>query len=136
MPAARSIGQAWFFLMPDYRHAPLTDELFFEPPKLRQTEKRRPLIRLACPSCGGIVSVNALDRAGQTYNVCIRCAGQIVVETDDTGAVSGIDGQPGDAKEERKGKTDLEPRSFLFGVVLTLIGLGVFYWLTRSLGAQ
>lgn len=75
------------------------DDYYESPPPPRVPDKRKPLIRLACPSCGGIVSVNALDRAGTTENTCGKCAGTIWVETDDDGAIAGIEGQ---AKEQKK----------------------------------
>lgn len=64
----------------------------------RVPDKRKPLIRLACPSCGGVVGVNALDRLGITENTCYKCQGTIWVETDEEGAIAGIDGQ---AREQK-----------------------------------
>lgn len=109
------------------------DEFIFEPPPPppRVPEKRRPLIRLACPSCGGIVSVNALDRIGQTENTCPKCEGTIWVDTDDEGAITGIEGQ----EKEGKSKGELDWRSVAIGAVLMLVVIGALYLMSKAVPA-
>ena len=107
-----------------YRHGRSTqpDDFFFEPsPSQRPPEKRKPLIRLVCPCCGVIVFANALDGAGTTPTRCAKCEGTIWIETDEEGAIVGIEGEE---KEQPKSKFALDWRAALAGAVLMLLAIG------------
>lgn len=110
-----------------YRHGRSTqpEDYFFEPPPPRPPEKRKPLIRLVCPCCGLIVFANALDAAGTTSTYCAKCEGTIWLETDEEGALVGIDGE---AKETAsKKKFDMDWRAVMVGAFLALFAIGFLY---------
>ncbi|MBI1761826.1 MAG: hypothetical protein HYR56_10360 [Acidobacteria bacterium] len=114
--------------MPRHSHSSQPDDDYDDappPPKPpRRPERRKPLVRLACPSCGGIVSANALDGEGTTQNTCGKCEGTIWIETDETGAIVGIDGQ---ANEEKK---SFEGDWRIFAAVGAVVFLIILYLLS------
>ncbi len=112
-------------------HSTQPEDFFFEsPPPPRAPEKRKPLVRLVCPCCGVIVFANALDGAGTTPTYCAKCEGTIWIETDEDGAIVGIDGE---AKETvSKKKFEMDWRAALVGAFLALFAVGFLYMLIKA----
>ncbi len=81
------------------RHPAQPVEISFDAPPPRGPEIRRPIIRVVCPCCGVIISVNALDRQGETTNYCPKCEATVWIETEDDGAIVAINAQ---ANEQKK----------------------------------
>jgi hypothetical protein len=84
--------------------------------------RRKPLLRVVCPICAQVVTVNALDR-GVTKVPCSKCEGRkttIIIEADEDGGIIDIHGE---RKEKPPASFDLKTGviiGLLFVIVLLL----------------
>ena len=97
--------------------------------KVRQ-ERRKPLIRIVCPVCAGVVFANALDTEGTTESLCSKCDKTIfTVDTDDEGRIAGIQGI--DHSKEKK-KEQAVNWQYVSGGLAVLLALTWFYLMITS----
>ena len=66
-------------------------------------DRRKPLIRVVCPVCAAIVTVNALDVEGTTDSLCSKCENTTIsIGTDDSGHITSIEGWANPAEKKAK----------------------------------
>ena len=118
-----------------YPPQPFDDELLFslrqhECPKCGGKQCRKPLIRVVCPICAGVVMANALDTEGSTESLCSKCDNTtIAVSTDEFGCISGIEGWK---NEKEKDKPIYDWQKILLGLIAALLLLNFLHSLATS----
>jgi hypothetical protein len=76
-----------------------------------------------------IVSANALAGAGTTSTYCAKCEGTIWIETDEEGAIVGIDGEANETTNKKK--LEMDWRAALVGALLALFAVGFLYLIIK-----
>jgi hypothetical protein len=110
------------------------DDLDIFEPEPRRPDWRKPIIRVVCPVCAGIVSVNALEVEGSTDTLCSKCANSTIsIATDDRGRIVSIEGWANEVEKKAK-QSELNLKAIAPYAVVALIVLLLFLILLRQSG--
>ena len=91
---------------------------------------RKPLIRVVCPVCAAIVTVNALGGEGSTESLCSKCENTTIsIMTDEFGCITDIQGWPNAIEKKAK---PLDWKVVAAVASLVLFGLLMFASMFRS----